>query len=167
MWARATWTRSTPRFPKLVLFNRCNSDDGRHDYVTGSTTVGPNVFLEGHTTRANSESGPHHRWAVGTLFDRLVIEGAEGALSAYDRSYLGSGHGWSGAYQVFWNSRAPFMRCEQPPTAHNWNVGSIAPRRSGDCAWTSFGAAVTPASLYRAQLSDRLGAAALSPLAGP
>lgn len=141
---------------ELVLFNRCYSESGRHDFVTGSTVPGPNVFLDGYANNSLAEVGPHHRWAVGSLFDNITVTGRS-SLSAYNRGNSGTGHGWAGANQVFWNSTAPSMRCEEPPTAHNWNFGALTPSPRGNCEWVSRGTPVAPASLYRAQLEERLG----------
>ncbi len=141
----------------LTLWQRNRAQEGRHDFVTGATAPGPVVFLDGVAEQAHSESGPHHRWAAGVLYDSVRVTGADAALSVYNRLNLGSGHGWSGAYHVLWNSQAPEMRCESPPTAINWAIGAVTPRRLGACAWESSGRAALPASLYRAQLRDRLG----------
>jgi hypothetical protein len=126
---------------------------------------GPNVFLES-TAYNTGEVGPHHRWATGTLFDNIVVKGA-GSLSAYNRSNAGSGQGWSGANQVFWNSEAPAMRCESPPTAQNWNVGSITSDASRQCLWESLGKRSPIVSLYKAQLTARLGEQAVRNLDAP
>lgn len=142
-----------------LLFYKCQSWNSRHDFVTGSRVTGPNVFLEGQAYDT-VEVGPHHRWAVGTLFDNIIVRGS-GSLSAYNRSNQGSGQGWSGANQVFWNSTAPRMTCESPPTAQNWNVGSITEKPSRQCLWESLGKPAPIASLYRAQLAQRLGTQAL------
>lgn len=142
-----------------LLFYKCQSWNSRHDFVTGSRVSGPNVFLEGQAFDT-VEVGPHHRWATGTLFDNIVVRGS-GSLSAYNRSNQGSGQGWSGANQVFWNSEAPSMTCESPPTAQNWNVGSITANPSRQCLWESLGTRAPIASLYRAQLLQRLGAQAV------
>jgi hypothetical protein len=142
-----------------LLFYKCMSWDSRHDFVTGSRVAGPNVFLEGRAYNTG-EVGPHHRWAMGTLFDNIVVKGS-GSLSAYNRSNMGSGQGWSGANQVFWNSEAPSMTCESPPTAQNWNVGSITDDASRQCHWESLGKRSPIDSLYRAQLAQRLGAQAV------
>jgi hypothetical protein len=142
-----------------LLFYKCQSWNSRHDFVTGSRVTGPNVFLEGQAFDT-VEVGPHHRWATGTLFDNIVVRGS-GSLSAYNRSNQGSGQGWSGANQVFWNSEAPSMTCESPPTAQNWNVGSVTARPSRQCLWESLGTRAPIASLYRAQLAQRLGVQAV------
>lgn len=142
-----------------LLFYKCKSWNSRHDFVTGATVGGPNVFLESQAYDTG-EVGPHHRWATGTLFDNIVVKGS-GSLSAYNRSNAGSGQGWSGANQVFWNSEAPDMRCESPPTAQNWNVGSLTARPSRQCLWESLGKRSPIDSLYKAQLAQRLGAQAV------
>lgn len=138
-----------------LLFYKCQSWNSRHDFVTSSRVAGPNVFLEGRAYNTE-EVGPHHRWAMGTLFDNIVVKGS-GSLSTYNRSNMGSGQGWSGANQVFWNSEAPGMTCESPPTAQNWNVGSITEDPSRQCRWESLGRRSPIDSLYRAQLAQRLG----------
>jgi hypothetical protein len=150
---------------QLVLVEGCHSEKGRHDFVTGATTVGPNVFLDGLADSPGSEIGPHQRWATGTLYDGVVVKG--GALSAYDRGNMGSGHGWAGVNHVFWNGRADTMDCAEPPTAHNWSFGAVAQHHEGDCEWHSFGKPEATKSLYRAQLRDRLGDAALAALDAP
>lgn len=147
---------------QLVLVHDCSSEKGRHDYVTGSRVAGPNVFLESVAKSPGAEVGPHERWAVGTLYDNIVVQG--GDLSAYDRGNMGSGHGWAGANHVFWNSSAEGMTCEQPPTAHNWNFGADVDDRTGNCEWRSVGKDVKPESLYRQQLRERLGAKAMKAL---
>jgi hypothetical protein len=97
------------------LFMNNETENGRHDFVTGGRVAGPNVFLRSKATKTHSDSGPHMRWATGTLYDNV----SAGDLNVQDRGDMGSGHGWSGAQQVFWNSRAGNMICEKPPTAQN------------------------------------------------
>ncbi|HKX33386.1 MAG TPA: hypothetical protein VJ302_37255, partial [Blastocatellia bacterium] len=46
----------------FVLVMRCYSKTGRHDFVTGSNTPGPNVFFDSRAEESYSELGPHHRW---------------------------------------------------------------------------------------------------------
>ncbi len=147
-----------------VLVMRCYTRTGRHDYVTGSTTPGPNVFLDGRAEQSYSELGPHHRWATGTLFDNIVHRSVDGAqiMGAYNRGNLGSGHGWSGAYQVFYNCLGDTHRVSSPPYARNWSVGCRATRRQGTGEYDSYAAPVAPWSLYLEQLRDRLGDAALA-----
>ena len=74
-----------------------------------------------------------------------------------------------------WNVKTDYLLIQQPPGATNWCIGCIG--RPTSILWhgnkiavpeipsdlfESPGAAVTPASLYLAQLRDRLGPAALT-----
>ena len=54
-----------------VLFQRCFSEYGRHDFVTHARIPGPNVFLDCVSVNGLNILGPHHRWATGTLFDNI------------------------------------------------------------------------------------------------
>jgi hypothetical protein len=148
----------------FVLVMRCRSETGRHDFVTGSNTSGPNVFLDSVAHRSLSEVGPHHRWATGTLFDRITHESANGKqiLGVYNRGNSGTGHGWSGAYQVFWNCVGDVHRVANPPHARNWSVGCRVKEMQGDGEIESLNEPVRPGSLYLQQLEERLGAAALA-----
>ena len=148
---------------QTTLVMRCTSRAARHDFVTGSTVPGPNVFLDGSATLSKAEMGPHHRWATGTLWDALHHSTVSGTnyQGAVNRGNSGSGHGWAGAQQVFWNNVADRIRVFRPPTAHNWAFGCQAPIHDGDGEYFSWGTAVTPWSLYVQQLRERLGAAAV------
>ncbi|HEX6737801.1 MAG TPA: hypothetical protein VF310_06010, partial [Vicinamibacteria bacterium] len=143
----------------FVLVMRCLARTGRHDYVTGSNTPGPNVFLDSKGLESRSELGPHHRWATGSLFDLIRHEsvGRGQIMGAYNRGNSGSGHGWSGGYQLFWNCVGDTHRVATPPNARNWSIGCQTLRRQGDGEFESYNVPVSPASLYLAQLRDRLG----------
>lgn len=147
----------------LVL--RCTARGSRHAFVTGSRVPGPNVFLDGTATGSHSDSGPHHRWAVGTLYDNIADDRQ---LRVQDRQWAGSGHGWAGAQQVLWNCTSPTIVVQQPPTAQNWAIGCVGKFVAGDYSPNaprgiidSPGVRVKPRSLYLAQLAERLGAAAV------
>ena len=120
-----------------------------------SRVPGPNVFLDCRSRNAHNDSGPHHRWATGTLYDNVHVQGD--ALNVRDRGNMGTGHGWAGAQMMFWNSSADSIICEKPPTAQNWAIGSSAYSYSGDCYWYSVGKPVEPRSLYLKQLEERVG----------
>ena len=113
----------------LCLFKGCSTSEGRHDYVSASRVCGPNVFTQCSASNTHSDIGPHHRWAMGTLFD--VIE-SDGAINVQDRDNMGSGHGWAGANQVFWNCRGSSSVCQSPWTsALNYNFGFMGYKESG------------------------------------
>jgi hypothetical protein len=147
----------------FVLVMRCYAKTGRHDYVTGSNTPGPNVFLDSKAEQSYSELGPHHRWATGTLFDLIRHESHNRAqiMGAYNRGNSGSGHGWSGAFQVFWNCVGDTHRVASPPNARNWSIGCQTRKKEGNGDFDSYGSPVLPSSLYLQQLRDRLGDTAL------
>ena len=141
------------------LFQRCYATNGRHDFVTGSRVTGPNVFLDGLAENTNSDIGPHHRWATGTLFDNL--RGA--STRVWNRGNSGTGHGWSGAQTMFWNmlsDRGEF-RMDSPIGSMNWGIGCIGVDQTGEGYWESWGTNVHPRSLYIQQLKERLGADAV------
>lgn len=146
-----------------LLFQRCLTRDGRHDYASGSRTPGPNAFVDCLADQANSDVGPHHRYATGQIYDNVKA----GAINVQNRGGGGSGQGWAGAQILFWNCEADSIRCDAPNGAMNWCVGSVGKKSEGGGnepfgIWDSHGVPVTPRSLYYAQLEDRRGPNALN-----
>ncbi|WP_237763918.1 hypothetical protein [Terrimicrobium sacchariphilum] len=139
---------------QLCLVRDCYSEDGRHDFVFGGLTPGPNVFLDCTAERAQADSGPHLLWSCGMLFDNVTVKGNE--LNIRNRGNLGTGQGWTGANSVLWNCSADRLVCENPPTAQNWAIGCVG-AVSGNANRDLPGMRASPPSLYRAQLRDRLG----------
>jgi hypothetical protein len=145
---------------QFVLIQRCYARNGRHDFVNGSGDMGPTAFVDCLAEMAHSDIGPHHRWACGTLYDN--VKGRQ--IHVQDRGRSGTGHGWAGNAQVFWNCEAESLICQQPwiPSAQNWNIGGVGKRgrpalpNRPDGWWESFGGQVAPRSLYLAQLRERL-----------
>jgi hypothetical protein len=151
------------------LAQRCYARGARHTFVNGSRALGPNVFLDGQAVQAHADSGPHHRWSVGTLYDNISDDNQ---LRVQDRQYSGSGHGWAGAQQVLWNCTSKTLVVQAPPTAQNWAIGCVGEFVKGSWApdaplgvIESAGTPVQPRSLYRAQLEARLGPPAVANLA--
>ena len=141
------------------LFQRCYTRSGRHDYVTGSQTPGPNVFLDSLAEQTRDDIGPHHRWATGLLFDN--VKG--GVIRVQNRGASGTGHGWAGAQTLFWNlSSDRNIKVESPRGAMNWGVGCVGASREGAGYWERWGERVEPRSLYLRQLEERLGAGAVA-----
>ncbi len=142
---------------QLNLIQNCTARNGRHDFVTGARVCGPNVFSFCTATLTHADIGPHHRWAVGTLYDNIT---SDGEMNAQDRGNWGTGHGWSGAYQVFWNCISATAAIQNPPMAYNWNIGYKGQNKGAklvrpDGVWeaTNVGG-VKPASLYKAQMTE-------------
>lgn len=146
------------------LFQRCYSEQGRHNFASHSRTAGPNVWLDCYSKESTNDDGPHHRWATGLLFDNI----SSFALHVENRQGSGTGHGWSGAQTLFWNSMAEGIRVDAPLGAMNWTIGSMGEKREGRWTtaepfgwWESHGVPVELRSLYLHQLRDRLGATAV------
>lgn len=144
------------------LVQRCSTRSGRHDYVLHERVRGPNVFLDCLAERTHSDSGPHHRFAVGVLFDNVRC----GDLNVQWRGRSGTGHGWAGANIVFWNCRAERIDVQKPPHANNFAIGCTGEIR-GDGHVESAGNPVAPRSLYLTQLEARLGPAAVEAVTTP
>lgn len=142
------------------LIQRCYNQGGRHTFVIGARVPGPNVFLDCLAVGDSNDSGPHHRWSTGTLYDNTKGY----MLRAQNRRYSGTGHGWAGAQQMFWNTEHDIYVVQAPPFAMNWSVGQVGASAPGKFPpeepagiVQSMGQAVSPRSLYLQQLRDRLG----------
>ncbi len=142
------------------LIQRCYGEGGRHTFVTGIRTSGPNVFLDCLAVNENNDSGPHQRWATGTLYDNTKGY----MLRAQQRRGSGRGHAWAGAQQMFWNTEYEQYVVQAPPFAMNWSVGQVGKVMPGKFLpeeppgiVESAGQVVIPRSLYLQQLQDRLG----------
>lgn len=136
------------------LFQRCFTRGGRHDFVTGARVAGPNVFLDCMATETLDDTGPHHRWATGILFDNV----SGGIMHAVNRKDAGTGQGWTGAQVIYWNSTASIeLTVSSPPTALNWAIGCKGRLLLGNGEYISRGIPVNPRSLFLTQLEKRLG----------
>ena len=155
------------RGSQWILVRGCYTLNNRHSFVLHARTPGPSIFVDCVAEGSVSWSEPHHRWSVGGLYDNVVDDYG---FSLMNRLRYGSGHGWSAANWVAWNTRGGGLVCQQPPTAQNWAIGHEGERLDGafrdwnlemfgvsDGYWESQGNNVRPASLYVRQLQDRLG----------
>ena len=153
---------------QLDLVLRCDSKGGRHAFVNnGSHAPGPAAFVLCTSEENHADSGPHQRWSCGTLWDDVT-----GVMHTQDRQDMGTGHGWAGANDVYWNCRGS-IAIEQPETAENFAFGFVGTKDQPAFPqlhhpigyYESFGTPMVPASLYLQQLSDRLGPAAVAAVA--
>ena len=155
---------------QLALVQRCQSDKGRHSFMTGQPSGSGNVFLDCQATSPFSSSEPHEQWATGTLYDNV-----QAPLTA--RFWKNIVIGWAGANTVFWNCKGDFL-VQRPPTAQNFSFGHLgvnavvfniplqdSTKENGHIE--SLDRHVSPRSLYLTQLRDRLGDAAVRQIAGP
>lgn len=152
------------------FFQRCYSREGRHSFTSGSRATGPNVFLDCLAEDSTNDSGPHHRWATGTLYDNV----SDNLLRVQNRANSGGGHGWAGAQQLLWNSVLDEYVLQTPPFAMNWAVGIVGTRIHGnfspdepDGIMQNMGQHVAIRSLYLQQLEDRLGSEAVANITLP
>jgi hypothetical protein len=144
------------------LVRDCEATEGRHDYVTGARTMGPNVFYNCKASGTHADIGPHHRWSTGTLYDNIVTDGE---INIQDRGNYGSGHGWVGTTQVVWNCTGNEIAVQTPwVSGKNYAIGVVGKKTQGrfagkpDGEWESSGQHVAPQSLYLAQLKARKSA---------
>ncbi|MCP4678281.1 MAG: hypothetical protein GY854_22765 [Deltaproteobacteria bacterium] len=116
------WRYSFVDSGQYNLFARAQSESGRHDFIeNGPDYGGPNVYFSCDALpKLYYESGQHQHWGTGVLFDNVTA-------SAFDSKFAGTrgtGHGWSGANNVFWNNTGNHV-VVNPPTAQNWIVGGM------------------------------------------
>ncbi len=102
------------------LVKNCATNGGRHDYVTGAQTAGPNAFVNSTAVNQKADIGPHHRWGTGALFDNIKGDFEQ---NAQNRLGYGTGHGWSGAQTMYWNCISPTFRIHNPTQHLNWAIG--------------------------------------------
>ena len=157
---------------QYCVVKNCYNRQDRHQFVTQSLTIGPNVFVDGTSDSAHAEAGPHQRWATGILWDNITVHGGNNDIQ--NAGNYGTGHGWEGANCVIWNNAANGFIVQNPPGAHNWLIGSAGsiqngtawnigytnmPHAPGEYDSSGSGAMnVFPDSIYFAQLQDRLAA---------
>jgi len=146
---------------QMNLFMYCYASEGRHDFVTGARVCGPNVFYHCKSENAKADIGPHHRWAVGTLFDNIITDGE---INVQDRGNWGTGHGWAGATQIIWNCTVARAAIQNPwASAKNYVIGLTGKKYEGrlpgrpDAEWEGQNKpGLQPGSLYLKQLEQRI-----------
>ncbi|HEY6227432.1 MAG TPA: glycosyl hydrolase family 28-related protein [Verrucomicrobiae bacterium] len=153
-----------------VLLDRCAGSADNVWYVgLGSGVSGPVVLLNCNFS-GDGHVEAHQRWSTGMLYDNCRVPG--GGMEFRNRGEMGSGHGWAMGWGVAWNCEAKEFVIQNPPGAVNWMIGCVGenkpmPRPFGkgpslpEGVKDSAGTHVIPASLYLAQLKERLGPQAL------
>jgi len=143
------------------FFTNLETTEGRHDYVTGAKTCGPNVFYNCKARNTHADIGPHHRWSTGTLYDNIDTDGE---INIQDRGNWGSGHGWAGVNQVLWNCKVSGAAVQNPwVSGKNYAIGLQGKKLKGrlegkpDGIWEGQNKnGLEPVSLYEAQVKARL-----------
>jgi hypothetical protein len=145
---------------QMNLFMNCHTTEGRHDFVTGARTRGPNVFYNCTAKNTHVDIGPHHRWGMGTLYDNITTDGE---INVQDRGNYGSGHGWAGVNQILWNCTVKRATVQSPwVNGKNYCIGLKGEKAEGrfkdrpDGEWEGQNKeGLQPESLYMAQLKAR------------
>jgi len=145
---------------QMNLFMNCHTTEGRHDFVTGARTRGPNVFYNCSAKNTHADIGPHHRWGMGTLYDNITTDGE---INVQDRGNYGSGHGWAGVNQILWNCTVKRATVQSPyVNGKNYCIGLKGEKATGrfkdrpDGEWEGQNkAGLQPQSLYMAQVKAR------------
>lgn len=153
-----------------LLFNRCTiKGDNLFFFGTGAKVTGPVVVLN-CVFEGNGWIQPHQRWATGLLVDGCRVP--QGGIDFMNRGVMGSGHGWTIGWAVAWNCSARSFLNQLPPGSANWVIGGKGDQQKRaipfntepalpEGIYDSHKVFVTPASLYLAQLYERLGEHAL------
>lgn len=118
--------------------------------VTLSRTPGPNAVTRHIVQGPRQLLEPHLHWAHGFLADDT-----DAPVHLVNRNTCGtSGHGWAINAGVAWNVRGA-TKIQSPPLGVNWGVGVTGNITDSNGTMVSRGAAVSPASLFDAQLARR------------
>ncbi len=102
---------------QLNLVRNCYAENGRHDFVVGFCSAGPNVFKDCIGDNALSFSGSFESWACGALFDNVGINGNSIRFSNLET--YGDGMGWSGSQCILWNCDGAELDADNPPGSQN------------------------------------------------
>ena len=139
-----------------TLFQRCYSELGQHDFSAGMNAAGPNAFVQCDSYLSKGFSGSTGAWACGLLFDIVNINGHDLSFKSLDRTHARAG--WNTVNSVAWQCTAAGIECYAPEAyGMNYANGSWA-TVCGNGIITNSDEFVKPYSLFRAQLSERIGA---------
>lgn len=143
-------------------------------FIAAGPSTGPAVVFDCFAD--DRGYSPHQRWSTGLLCDLSnfpsTYTGDKTGIAYSNRGNFGSGQGWDAGWSVAWNVTTQTLLIQEPPGVHNWGIGCtgtvLSEAAPGSTTvlpngiYDSQGVAVTPGSLYLAQLKQRLGSAALT-----
>lgn len=144
-----------------VLVDRSTSHGLGGFYVaTSNSSANLNVVLN-CTFEGKGSIQPHMHWSTGLLIDSCNIP--DGRIDLINRQSSGSGHGWAIGWGIAWNCTVKHLQIQMPPGGLNLAIGCTGEQHKtfSKESFFSIGKPVTPASLYLAQLRERLGDAAV------
>jgi hypothetical protein len=157
---------------QLILFEKCYSAGQRHAFITNGTCYDSGIVVLNSTLASPKGSAEMHRyWGQGMLFDSCVTTQPKGvSIGLTNRGGAGTNHGWAAAHGVIWRCDGggkPFT-VQKPVTAQNYAIGNFNcvtvnndGLGSGPLGYVegTGRAGLEPASLYLAQLQQRLNLA--------
>ena len=156
---------------QLILFSNCYARYARHACVSnGTSSVSGIVFYNCVSEGSFNLSEGHRLWSQGLLYDNFKdvnsnVSSSSYVLGLYNRGDYGSGHGWAAVHSVAWNCNTGSRKIviQKPPTAQNYAIGCVgvvtgAGPFSGVQGYIEGTGmpGLTPSSLYKAQLAERL-----------
>lgn len=145
----------TGSYSDAILFHHVTASEGGFEFTAGSQEAGPIVYTESLVPLGFAGSGPHQQGNTGMIWDNCGFTN-QGLSVQYQ------GHGWNGFDLLAYNSDTDqAFSFERPNTVHQWLIGCIGTwnhaNNGNDPEVISSGAHVSPNTLYRAQLIDRVG----------
>lgn len=151
---------NTQPHSQLILFKNCEARKGRHNYISNGTSSASGIVFYRCKSQEDSDYSEGHRyWTQAMLFDNIEQIGSRG-VRLINRGDFGSSHGWAAAHSTIWNYNGE-MCVQKPPTAQNYAVSSQGRERKpwhpGPRGFVEINEGeLSPASLYEAQLRERL-----------
>ena len=118
---------------QMVLVSHCFASKARHALITDNKTAGPVVFHKCISVEDLTTSETHQKWATGVLFDNCRAQ-----ISVQNRLWMGTAHGWSGAFCVCWNCEGS-ITVQSPPCAWNYVIGQRGQSIVGKVHFPQFG----------------------------
>ena len=168
---RCMYNFNTEQYSQLILFQNCEATNGRHNFISnGKSSASGIVFHKckskglGSNSGDTSESEGHRLWTQAMLFDSIDENSPDtGHIGLINRGNYGSGHGWAAAHSTIWNYNGT-ITVQKPPTAQNYAVSSTGKVQKkfkfsgviGNVEGEGEKGQLSPASLYEAQLKQRL-----------
>ncbi len=152
---------------EMGLVTNAIGRNGRHTFVINwPGAPGPNVFVDGVSSRSFNESGSHGDWNNGGLWDNISeLSATVGLQVKLERP---------SAYCVAWNVVTNTITFENMPLSPNWSFGTTS-TSGGPASWRnstgvpssllgkaevwSNGTRMPVRSLYETQVATRLRAA--------
>ncbi|AFN75555.1 peptidoglycan-binding LysM [Melioribacter roseus P3M-2] len=159
---------------QLILVKNCLTTYARHSYISnGTSTVSGCVFYNNRSENDFASSEGHRMWSQALLYDNIIYTKPNTTIliGLYSRGNYGTSHGWGAVHSVAWNCTVPSNNkiiIQKPPTAQNYAIGckGIVTGLKYEGAPFDYPQGyiegtnkigLYPASLYEAQLQERLG----------